>query len=175
MYFYKIAHPANFVFADEADPASRRLRMHDGDAQLTVRSVGADIHQVVVEHPRWPTNPSQAELEPSVAGETHHSVSLDTTGALTVTEQVSGAAVLRGVPHATFGVCGDNWMFQFRHEPDMQFYGLGEHCRHLEKSGQRVKFWNTDVFGDFAHCEVYAGYPNPMYVAIPWVIVKQGN
>ena len=102
-------------------------------------------------------------------------MSLDAGGVLALTETATGAVVLKGSAHGMFGASGAAWMFQFHHEPDMQFYGLGEHNKHLEKSGQRTKFWNTDVMGDFPAHEVAHGHPNPMYIAIPWLIIKQGN
>lgn len=175
MYFSKIPHPANFVFAREADPARGVLPLADGEARVTLTAIGGDVHRVTVRHPRWPHNPSQAELAESVPGENAHAVRLAADGSLELVENASGRVALSGVPGATLGACGRTWLFQFRHEPTMQFYGLGEHSKGLEKSGQRVKFWNTDLFGDFAHCEATHGYANPMYVAIPWLIVKQGN
>lgn len=175
MYFYKIAHPANFVFAERANVRGGWLTFPDGRARFASRSIGADVHRIEIDHPRSRTNPSQAMLESEIGGESLHSIVLDPNGALRVVHRATGATLLRGKPGAMFGRSGEAWMFQFEHERDMQFYGLGEHCRRLEKSGQRTKFWNTDMFGDFAHCEVYDGHPNPMYVAIPWVIVKRRN
>lgn len=175
MYFHRIPHPANFRFAPTADPAAGTLALGETPPQVRVEHLGADVHRLRVEHSRWQPHGSRARLTPELSGAASHVVRLTADGAVEVASQDTGERLLQGVPQATFGVSGRTWMFQFRHEPDMQFYGLGEHSRGLEKSGQRVKFWNTDLFGDFAHCEIEQGYANPMYVAIPWLIVKRGN
>lgn len=175
MYFHKIRHPANFQFARRAVPARGRLHLPDGVCRLAVTPLGGDVHRVTVTHPRWRSAGSQAELAASIAGESSHRIVLADDGALTVVEQATGRIILRGAAGGTFGTCGQAWMFQFHHDPRMEFYGLGEHSQGLEKSGQRMKCWNTDLFGDFPLDEVRHGRPNPMYAAMPWLIVKQGN
>lgn len=160
-YFNKIPHPANFVFA--TDPAD-----------FVIDALGGDVHRIRVRATaRW-RNPSQAELATEIAGASAHRVACADDGALAVCD-ASGRSRLATVPGATFGRSGRKWLLQFRHERDMRFYGLGEHNHGFEKSGQRVKFWNTDLIADFAWEEVRLGHPNPMYVAIPWLIVKRGD
>ncbi len=175
MYFSKIRHPSNFVFVRSAEPASGILSLEGEKPRLIIEPIGGDVHRVTVEHARWPAHSSQAELESALSGPTAHALALDAKGVLSMTNTVSGDVVLSGASHGMFGSSGKAWMFQFQHESDMQFYGLGEHNKNLEKSGQRTKFWNTDVMGDFSAHEVAHGHPNPMYVAIPWLIIKRGN
>ncbi len=161
MYFYKIRHPDNFSFAP---------------ARAAIRSLGADVFHLALPGAKPWKNPSQAELADAIPGEDRHELVFDDAGDLRV--RAKGATdeiLLGGVPGATFGTCGSAWMLQFRHEPEMQFYGLGEHSKGLEKSDQRVKFWNTDLWGDFSLHEIRHAYANPMYVSIPWVIVRRGD
>ncbi|HVU36226.1 MAG TPA: TIM-barrel domain-containing protein [Opitutaceae bacterium] len=161
MYFNKIQHPANFVFERPTDA-------------LVAADLGDDVHRIRSRrHARW-KNPSQAVLTAPATGRSAHRVVCGRRGGLKILNS-AGRTVLSGVPGATFGRNGDAWLVQFRLEPRMQFYGLGEHSRAFEKSGQRVKFWNTDLIADFAWDEVRLGHPNPMYVDVPWVIVKRGN
>lgn len=183
MYFHKIPHPANFAFVASAELPSGDAATsgelagpHRGDSlRLTVNPLGRDVFRVAIDGGTWRDHGSQADLAAALPGPSAHRVEFQADGALYVREAATGRTLLHGVPHAMFGTCGATWLFQFRHEAAMQFYGLGEHSKNLEKSGQRVKFWNTDLFGDFAHCEINQGYANPMYVAVPWVVVKQGN
>lgn len=175
MYFNKIRHPANFRFASRLSRDRRQLLIGRERCRLAVSSLGGDVHRITMAHRRWAPHGSEAELATAVAGEDKYTVGFDVHGGLTVTEASTGQTLLSGVRRATFGVSGQAWMFQFRHHAGMQFYGLGEHNKGFEKTGQRVKFWNTDVYGDFAQHEVRHGHPNPMYMSLPYVIVKQGN
>ena len=160
MYFNKIRHPANFVFAPQS---------------TLIEDLGSDVHRLKISGGTPWKNPSQAELAAALPGKSHHQVISDAKTGFRIAKNATGRALLSGVPDATFGTCGSSWLLQFLHTPDMQFYGLGEHNKGLEKSGQRVKFWNTDLWADFSLHEIRHANPNPMYVAIPWLIVKQGN
>ena len=158
LYTTKIPHPANFTFADKNE-------------SFSVTSLGGDVHRI--RGREW-KNPSQAVLAESIAGEPAHQVTITPEGAMQVAN-LAGEVVFSSVPGETLGRSGPAWMLQFRHERAMQFYGLGEHNCGLEKSGQRVKFWNTDLIGDYSFDEIRHAHPNPMYVSIPWLIVKRGN
>lgn len=160
MYFNKIRHPSNFVFAAP---------------KAALKHLGNDIHRLTIAGPKPWKNPSQAELAAKLPGKARHTVTITSDNGLEITDTATGRALLAGVPGATYGTSGDAWMLQFRHYPGIQFYGLGEHSGALEKSGQRVKVWNTDLWSDFSLHEISTANPNPMYVAIPWLIVKQDN
>lgn len=175
MYFNKIRHPGNFAFPSGANPASGTLQWPDGACRLKIDPIGADVHRLTIAHHRWQPHGSQVELAATLSGESFHRIEFEPTGRLAVIEQATGRSVLRGAAGGTFGICGQAWLFQFHYDPEMRFYGLGEHGSALEKSGQRVKCWHTDLFGDFPTDEVRHGQPNPMYAAMPWLIVKQGN
>jgi alpha-glucosidase len=161
LYTNKIPHPANFVFPGARDP-------------LTVTALGSDVFRLRPRRDGGWRNPSQAVLARKVPGPDAHTVGFIRDGTLRV-KDAGGRVVFSGVPGATLGRSGSSWLLQFRHERDMQFYGLGEHSRGLEKSGQRVKFWNTDLIGDYYFDQIKHEHPNPMYVSVPWVIVKRGN
>jgi alpha-glucosidase len=161
MYFNKIRHPDNFAFT--------------APAAASVKHLGDDVHRLFIRGRKPWKNPSQAELASKLPGKARHAVAFTPDNGLRITETLSGRELLAGIPGATHGTCGDAWMLQFRHQADMRFYGLGEHSGKLEKTGQRAKFWNTDLWGDFSIHEIKTAHPNPMYVSIPWLIVKQGN
>ncbi|WP_438479338.1 glycoside hydrolase family 31 protein [Oleiharenicola lentus] len=175
MYFNKIRHPANFVFNTASSSDGRAITLAGKPCGLAIDSLGSDVHRVVLTHSRWAPHGSDAELASEIPGNNCYRLKVDERGDLSVIESATQRVVLRGARQCTFGVSGAAWIMQFHHEPGMQFYGLGEHSKGLEKSGQRVKFWNTDVFGDFSQHEVRHGHANPMYMAMPYVIVKQGN
>ena len=175
MYFNKIAHPSNFVFARQAEPHTGALVLPGRNAFLTRCTLGGDVHRLSVDDGRWADHGSTAELSTQIEGETLHRLELSSDGTLVLQPEGHSAPLLLGMPGASFGVCGQSWMFQFQHTPELQFYGLGEHSQGLEKSGQRVKFWNTDLMGDFHLEQIREGFANPMYVDVPWLIVKQGN
>lgn len=178
MYFNKIPHPANFTFAQSAEVASGAAGLVIGTERVMVRwsDCGDDVHRLVLEHARFGDHGSQAILTPPEnPNESRCVITAETDGRLILKDRSTGETFVAGLPGATFGWCGAAWILQFAHRPEMQFFGLGEHSQHLEKSGQRIKYWNTDLFGDFPKCEAEHGYANPMYVAIPWLIVKQEN
>lgn len=161
MYFNKIRHPDNFAFA--------------APARTSIKHIGADVHRLTIRGRKPWKNASQAELAAKLPGKARHTVSLTPDNGFAIADAATGRTLLSGVPGATHGTCGDAWLLQFRHTADMRFYGLGEHSGKLEKTGQRAKFWNTDLWGDFSLHEIKTAHPNPMYVSIPWLIVKQGN
>jgi alpha-glucosidase len=163
MYFGRIPHPDNFSF--------------DAPIEATVSPIGGDAFRLRIASRNaeaW-VNPSQAELAAALEGEGTCAAAFDASGSFAVKNTVTGETLLSGLPNATFGVSGTAWMLQFAHTPDMQFYGLGEHCRGFDKTGQRVKFWNTDVWADYPLVEAFEGNPASLYVSIPWAVVKRGN
>ena len=54
----------------------------------------------------------------------------------------------------------------------MRFYGMGEKNGRLEKSLTRTVFWNTDAGADFPPHEVAQASFDPMYVAVPYLLVR---
>ncbi len=164
MYFNKIRHPSNFDFAPAA-PARARID-----------SLGGDVFRLRVPGARLWKNPSQALLAERIDGADTTALAFAADGTLSLAPLPSSsvsAPLLTTTPGATFGRCGATWMLQFRHHPELRFYGLGEHSSPgLEKTAQRVKFWNTDLWGDFSLHEIRHAHPNPQYVSIPYVAVR---
>jgi alpha-glucosidase len=90
-------------------------------------------------------------------------------------EDERGRVVLQTLAGRTLGLCGDSSLFVFQREQRHQFYGMGEKSGGLEHSGRRTKFWNTDLWADFHVAQYRDGAPDPMYVSIPYLIVKRDN
>ena len=67
---------------------------------------------------------------------------------------------------------GSKWVVNFTPEPDLKFYGLGEKSQGFEKTGTRTKFWNTDGWADFHPAAKTEGVTDPMYISVPYVLVK---
>ncbi|MGA1192882.1 MAG: glycoside hydrolase family 31 protein [Kiritimatiellia bacterium] len=173
MYFRKIPYPANFDFADQVQPG-KTSKIGRESVTLTARSYQQDIYRITATSKRWPKNHSMAGLKTPPAVKKSTAFSLAQPFGLTVSSP-DGEQLLTSPAGQTFGVCGQRSIFVFEQTPDMQFYGMGEKMRGLELSGIKTKFWNTDVFGDFNWKEVEWDRPDPMYVAIPYLIIKRGN
>jgi alpha-glucosidase len=52
---------------------------------------------------------------------------------------------------------------------------MGEKMFGLELSGVKTKFWNTDAWADFSHHVIEKDRPDPYYVSVPYLIMKNGN
>jgi alpha-glucosidase len=175
MYFGRISHPDNFTFCDryEADQglAIGGSRVFAASAE----SIGADVFHLRAAFDATWENPSQAVLAENFEGADSCAMSIDECAAFKIAGKADEAVYLSGNSGASFGVSGKAWLVQFSYSKDMEFYGLGEHCRGFEKTGQRVKFWNTDVWADYPLSEAFEGNPASLYIAIPWLVVKRGN
>lgn len=160
MYFNKYDHPANFNF--------------NLDFEFKVQELGEDVFKLTVNSERWPENFSQAELDENIFSHSPTQSSLTyTPPSLTLRNEAQ--PLIESLPGLEFGVCGTKWMFCFAYNSNMKFYGLGEKNNGFEKTGIRTTFWNTDVFADFDRPRVNTGVTDPMYVSIPYLIIKQGN
>ena len=174
MNLRKIRHPVNFDFIRKVD-SQGRFSLGPASERFVLADLGDDVFRLRVLGRHWPINHSQAELDLKCGGPSSHALLVDPHGHLTLRRECDGAVLLTGAPGGTFGHCGDAWLFEFELDPQTAFFGWGEHSLRLNKRGQRTKFWHTDLFGDYAHCEIVDGTPNPMYASIPWVIAKRGN
>ncbi|MFN3167387.1 MAG: TIM-barrel domain-containing protein [Phycisphaeraceae bacterium] len=83
--------------------------------------------------------------------------------------------LLSSLPGRVFGVSGQAWMMQFSYDEAMRFYGMGEKSLGFELSNKHTKFWNTDVWADFDGNVFVHGSPDPMYLSVPYMVIKQGN
>ncbi len=165
MYFNKINHPFNFI-GWEADQLS---------SSIDVADLGDNIfHVTVADSNRWgAVVPPSLIDETSVLGKeaSDATLSVDAQGALSF--DLSGVPLL--VPHNAlpFGVLKDKWVWCFKSEESLSFYGMGEKNVGLEKSGLRTKFWNTDVWADFATDDINNGFTDPMYASFPILIIRK--
>ena len=178
MHFHKHHYPANFEFTQSWKPGAA-CRIGETEVRLTVTEYEGGIFRVAAASARWPRNLSQAELAlPPLRkkGNKGAAATLNADGGfgLRLTD-AEGNLLLTSPRGATFGLCGDASMFMFHRDPAFQYYGMGEKSLGLELSGKRAKFWNTDVWGDFDSNAFTNGAPDPMYVAVPYLIVKRGN
>lgn len=196
MYFLKFPFAANFEFVQDAeieksaDGAVQKLtatvddfapnddKPHGGMAVSAVcQKHEGDIYRLQIQSRRWIKNHAQSELNlpPAVAGEVGDTVlDIDTDFTLKLKDR-AGNLILGGLPGNAFGVCGNASMFQFVRQPNDRFYGMGEKMFGLELSDTSTKFWNTDVIADFPSCFSENGRPDPLYVSIPYVILRRGD
>ena len=196
MYFNKYLYASNFEFVNAHDvcgdksatnaicggfsvtdfqPAAAQPRGTKKISYSLQRFAG-DVYYLSFNGKGWEKNYAQVPLDFSaLEGETgNFQLTLDDTFGLSLSDH-EGKALLQSVPGAGFGVSGEAALFQFLREPDTQFYGMGEKMFGMELSKRSTKFWNTDVWGDF-DSEVYVkGTPDPLYVSVPYLIIKRGN
>ena len=106
----------------------------------------------------------------------HKGPSSQTVLSLTVRAQlVLNAADGTELLRAGLGVAGARWILDCNYDAGMRFYGLGEKSGSLEKTGVRTKFWNTDVWADFDWARIIDNTADPLYVAIPYVVVRHAG
>lgn len=179
MYFHKFPIAANFDFARQYR-LGQWAKLGSTKFRLQLTEFHDDIYRLRVESPRWPDSYSQAGLTPpsirrkAGAGKAKTRLTLDRGCGIRLTDE-HGRVVLQSPSRQTFGLCGDASLFMFQREERHQFYGMGEKSTGLEHSGRRTKFWNTDVWADFHVAQFRDGTPDPMYVSIPYLIVKRDN
>lgn len=159
MYFHKYHAPQNF----KASP----------DVSLSLEEMRGGIFRLTGASKRWDENRSQAVLSPEVV-ERDVKASCSLNGGR-LSFSVNGKRFLESDASLPFGVSGSAWMMSFVHEDDMLFFGQGEKNNGFEKTGTFTKFWNTDVWGDFTPEQYKNGVTDPMYVAVPYLLVKRGN
>lgn len=169
MYFNKIDHPANFTFvATKKNPFSVEKRAFD----FRLRDLGSDVHRIEVRSRGWKGTGSIAELDEARFAEAKSTTRLLLEGSAELVLSRAKTPLFRAVRDEAFGVCGKRWIFQFELDSSMRFYGMGEKNNGFEKSGVRTLFWNTDVMGDFSLREAREGVTDPMYLSIPYLLIK---
>ncbi len=176
MYFRKFPHVANFDFAGRLS-TSGLAKLGSQQVSLSTKSFKDGVFRVTARSSNWKQNLSQAGLTPPPSDKSAkgtYRLSVSRPFGLQVIGPDNGA-ILSSPAGQTFGACGNRSVFVFEQTQDMQFYGMGEKMRGLELSGIQTKFWNTDIFADFHWKEIESDRPDPMYVSIPYVIIKRGN
>ena len=173
MYLRKWPHPANFTFADSYRKDAA-LKLGNTSVRFEVASLAGDVFRLRALSKKWPKNHSQSGLHLPPRARSGAKLEISRDFGLSL-KDASGRALLSSPAGMTFGVSGDSSMFVFQREEGDQFYGMGEKLLGLELSGVQSKFWNTDVFADFHWKEVFEGRPDPLYVSVPYLIIKRGN
>ncbi|MBB6481613.1 TIM-barrel domain-containing protein [Spirochaeta isovalerica] len=162
MYFHKIDNPMNFRF-----PGLEGGFFHIGE-------VGEGVFSLSVEESRWSETGSYAPFfEDSLGAGDNRTTLVEKNGEIEFS--YDGQTLLRSKPQEGFGVCGKKWLFAFDYSDDLHFYGMGEKSNGFEKSGIKTKFWNTDVWSDFPVSEVIYNFTDPMYLSVPYLLVKNGD
>ncbi len=167
MYFNKINHPFNFT----------DWKLDQSSSSIDTVDLGDNIfHVTITDRERWNT-----VVPPTLIDEEIIESKKVSEATLSINDQGSLSFSLKGtpllVPHETlpFGVLKDKWVWCFDVEDTLNFYGMGEKNVGFEKSGLRTKFWNTDVWADFADDEINTGITDPMYASFPILIIRNGS
>jgi alpha-glucosidase len=175
MYFQKIRHPSNFRFARQHTPQG--LQFGNGTVAATVRDLGEDVFHVELhDTQRWPLDARAVRMLDGAFAQgpaSTHSLGFSASGNLEL-RSPQGRQVLTGVEGACLGVSGSAWLVQLARHEGMRFYGQGEKTTGLEKTGKRTKFWNTDVWADHAMPSIIEGQADPLYAAVPYLLLRDG-
>jgi alpha-glucosidase len=170
-------HPLNFVFAERYH--QRQFFIQDRNLSVRIRSATNDIHHIEIYDLSKPPKDVRVE-KPSplqLISKTESSFSrLEITPEAGIRlSSATGAVLLEGESKRCFGQSGPAWLFQFKHEADMSFYGLGEKQAPFERSGQAYTFYNIDAWADHPREQVRDGDYDPDYISIPYLIIKRSN
>lgn len=178
MPFHKYPHPSNFEFI--TSDASRPFSTPHGKYRLRVESRRPDIHRLTVSGGCWRGNDSFVRLSSPARnrGERPGETALEFTpdGGMSLRD-ASGAELLGSLPGRFFGQNGEASIFAFKRTGLDFYYGLGEKWSGFEHSNKTARFWNTDVWGDFHSEACIHGRPDPdpVYVSIPYLIIRRGS
>ena len=170
MDYRKIPHPMNYRFARSLKAQGDGRRFTEAGVSLKVRDLGDDVFRLELDGRGW-TDESLLPLAWKRRGPSRHAWSWRKDGSFSLSD--GRGPGLQGKPGATFGVCGRSWMLQLQPGTDMRFYGFGEKSLPFERSGQATCFWNTDVWADFTAQQCGDGATDPMYVSVPWMLIKR--
>ena len=173
MYFYKIQHPNNFTFAKSY--VNGNLSFGFTDLAAAVTDHGEDCFHLQLSGDRWSEREGLNVLTPPQhADASVSSVQIDEAGSLQLLNK-EGATLLESGPMGSIGIAGSRWLVEFAYDESYCFYGMGEKTGPLEKTGKGTKFWNTDVFADFTWDQCETAQTDPMYVSIPYLIIRTGH
>ena len=172
MDYHKIYHPKQFSFSQSCVDGCLDFGFYQCQAALT--QYGAHVFHFELDGDRWGERQGLNTLfTPSSsqsAQQDLYDCSLSADGKLEICKQ--SETILSAQEHGSIGIAGNRWMIEFDYHQDFVFYGMGEKCGSLEKTGKRTKFWNTDVWADFPYDQIRNAQTDPMYVSIPYLIIR---
>jgi len=187
MYFKKYPNAANFEFVHHIEWSGNRGSATVNDfiaggepgvknIRVTRYDYAEDVYRLTVESQDWPKNYARSELAFPEPAEQSGLTELEISESFEIALRDRNKKILlKSAPLAAFGVCGGRSLFQFERFPEDRFYGMGEKMLGLELSGKSTKYWNTDVWSDFDLPVAHEGHPDPLYVSVPYVIIKRGE
>lgn len=169
MDYQKIYHPHQFSFCQSQTDGL--LDFEFDRCEVGIRRHGEHVFHLELTGQRWDKRQGLNELSPpAVSSGGAFNLSLDEKGRLSLSR--GGTVILAPGPDGSIAVAGKRWMLEFAYDPSMKFFGMGEKSGALEKSGTRTKFWNTDVWADFHWNSIADADTDPMYVSIPYLIIR---
>lgn len=168
MYLSKLPHPENFRFAEAFGPG--RFTLDGEHFALRVTEHAGGICRLQVENRRWLRRESQARLTPP--RRLARVTSLRYAPRFAFAPE-GGPPRLEGEDGGCFGVSEAAWLLRFLPRPATHFFGLGEKWGALEKSGEKTRFYNTDVWADFPIEAIRAARADPLYASIPYLVVER--
>ena len=174
MQFNKVIHPVNCRFA--AVRKGDRLEIPGREVRLRLDDLGDEIFRVELGGPTpWRERLCLNQMvHPERSAPSKYRLEVDEHATLKVSS-ADNKVLLAGRPGRTFGATGESWVLNFEHHADHRFWGCGEQWSGFEKSGQRFRMTNTDVWGDHPMAAVEKGQVSPLYLSVPWVIMRHGG
>jgi alpha-glucosidase len=154
MFFNKYPHRANFSFTPAFGPGELPVGSRKVQGEIAAYE-GGIFHLSAENKEIWSGNLSLCDLNPPAP--------------------VSAAALPTEL-QPKFGLMGEASIWTFTLDPDAQFFGMGaKNFGEFELSGQRTRFWNTDVWSDFP-AEQWGGSPtDPPYFSTPYIAAHSGG
>ncbi len=170
MLFHKYSDPANFRFPEGSN--ENPVIINNKDYTFNVKDLGTNVFKLSIHNKDWQYT-SQAVYSEEIFAQTK-STSAFELGQNGYWQILQGnSPCLQARSQSAFGICGTKWIFCLEKKRDMYFYGMGEKNIGMERSGKKVNYWNTDVLWDFNYEQVETQETDPMYVSIPYLLIKQ--
>lgn len=170
MLLHKYSDPVNFRFPEEIN--QNPIIINNKEYSIDIKDLGTNVFKLSINHKDWQYTSQAVYSEDIFAQEiSTFSFELGSNGYWQILQNKKPC--LQAHPQYAFGVCGAKWIFSLKKESDMYFYGMGEKNIGMERSGKKVNFWNMDVLWDFHYEQVETQETDPMYVSIPYLLIKR--
>lgn len=170
MDFRKIPHPVNFRFAGALSGKGSSRGFKEAGVSLSIRDLGEDVFHLGMRGRSW-TEEKLLPLAWKAKGPSRMRWNWLEKGGFELGD--AQGPRLQGKAGASIGVCGKAWLLRFVQDEAMRFYGFGEKNLPFERSKVDTTFWNTDLWADYTPQQCEAGETDPMYVSIPFMLIKK--